>query len=392
MLPLLLLGACGQPTPTPPPPTPTAPPTPVDPFACGPEAPIVGPAQGTGAVRSDFQWAADFGYSTGPVLEFQLREEVRAVTVTVDTPGLETLYALVQYGEEVLVDGTLDPGSPGGWVSPPFQHLQALGNTLKLPMDRATDPVGGGCLRIQPAAFEQLAEPGALWVVVHNGPAEASTTVDVNVGVVGATTIDDAVIAAALARVDAIWTAGGAPGIGDVGIHRIPGPAFPTDADLGAIRRTPLDPAGPEAVNVFLVQDFVDAIDRLGIAGGIPGVVGLQGVDAAGVVVALDGHDTIQGVVSPELLGSTLAHEIGHQSGLFHTTEASGERLESLSDTPDCPPTADTNGDGFLDLDECRSFDSSNFMFWTVDFPPQTSMSADQAFVLDRSPIAVTVP
>ena len=85
--------------------------------------------------------------------------------------------------------------------------------------------------------------------------------------------------------------------------------------------------AGTSAINVFLVSDMGS---YLGIAGGIPGLLGVHGSDRSGVALAAD----VLGDLGDA--DQVLMHELGHFMGLFHTTESSGLVLEPLSDTPVC--------------------------------------------------------
>jgi hypothetical protein len=116
--------------------------------------------------------------------------------------------------------------------------------------------------------------------------------------------------------------------------------------------------AGLEApgVNVFLIGDMGDYI---GIAGGIPGPIGLHGTERSGLALAAD--------LMGDLVGAdqVLLHEIAHYLGLFHTSESSGTVLEPLGDTPDCDATFDANADGLLMTDECAGRGAENLMFWT---------------------------
>ncbi|HEY6881573.1 MAG TPA: hypothetical protein VI299_26285, partial [Polyangiales bacterium] len=118
-------------------------------------------------------------------------------------------------------------------------------------------------------------------------------------------------------------------------------------------------------VNVFIIGDMGDYI---GIAGGIPGPLGLHGTERSGLALAAD--------LMGDLVGAdqVLLHEIGHYLGLFHTSESSGAVLEPLSDTPECDPQYDENRDGILSTDECAGHGAENLMFWTgpgVDLSPQ---------------------
>jgi hypothetical protein len=138
--------------------------------------------------------------------------------------------------------------------------------------------------------------------------------------------------------------------------------------------------ASDVALDVF----FVGAIDAVGggevdgIAGGTPVAWGMHGGPGSGVVIAADGLN------DPVALGRTLAHEIGHALGLFHTTERDGRVLEPLPDTPSCPIDHDSDHSGSLEATECAGFGGDNLMFPTSD-ASAALLSPDQIAVLARS-------
>ncbi|MEZ4265123.1 MAG: hypothetical protein R3F39_02005 [Myxococcota bacterium] len=75
-------------------------------------------------------------------------------------------------------------------------------------------------------------------------------------------------------------------------------------------------------VNLIFVRDIVDSslgpgAVILGISGGIPGPVGLTGTGRSAVIV--DGSPPA--IAGPNALGLTMAHEVGHFLGLYHSSE-----------------------------------------------------------------------
>jgi hypothetical protein len=105
------------------------------------------------------------------------------------------------------------------------------------------------------------------------------------------------------------------------------------------------------------------------------------------VVVAVDAHrDPDSGEINPTLLAETMAHELGHQFGLHHTTEAQGDDHDLFDDTPACTPAMDANGDGELAAEECP--DGDNVMFWTAAEFDQTLFSLGQSDVVFFSPVS----
>lgn len=114
--------------------------------------------------------------------------------------------------------------------------------------------------------------------------------------------------------------------------------------------------ASEPAINVFLVRDMGS---YLGIAGGIPGVLGVHGSDRSGIALAAD---VLGDLEDADLV---LLHEIAHYMGLFHTTESSGMVLDPLADTPICTLEQDDDDNGELSTWECEKRGAENLMFWS---------------------------
>jgi hypothetical protein len=107
-------------------------------------------------------------------------------------------------------------------------------------------------------------------------------------------------------------------------------------------------------LNLFIIRSMGPL---LGISGGTPGAVGLHGSALSGVALALDSAGLMRA-------DKVLFHELGHQLGLFHTSESDGFEIEPLSDTPACSAQQDSDGDGTLHASECADHGADNVMFW----------------------------
>ena len=141
-----------------------------------------------------------------------------------------------------------------------------------------------------------------------------------------------------------------------------------------------------EGVNLFFIEDY-SVSDDLGNAPGIPGSMGTAN-SWNGVLISLAAHDVSGSTLDSQLLGETAAHEMGHQLGLFHTTESGGTVFDILTDTAECR-------NGNISAEECEGYGAENLMFWkpwTTSSrsvgKKQETLSSHQQHVLKYSPIA----
>ena len=150
-----------------------------------------------------------------------------------------------------------------------------------------------------------------------------------------------------------------------------------------------------DTVNIFFIEDYSGSgSGMLGNAAGMPGSMG-EVNSWNGVLASLTAHATGT-ALDAQLLGETAAHEMGHQLGLFHTTEKEGTVFDILSDTPECSRNSqDNDSNGTVTAEECDEFGGENLMFWTSwssasrsAGKKQETLSIHQQHVLKYSPIA----
>ncbi len=110
--------------------------------------------------------------------------------------------------------------------------------------------------------------------------------------------------------------------------------AFPGE---GSSLSTASGMASDTEVVVVVGEDIDGTAEYYGVAGSVPGT--LIETSRAGVVVswlANAGGDGSFSNADIRLYGETLAHEVGHYTGLFHPVETTYDMWDALGDTDDC--------------------------------------------------------
>ena len=147
-------------------------------------------------------------------------------------------------------------------------------------------------------------------------------------------------------------------------------------------------------INIFFIQDY--PLSWSGILGNAAGIPGSMGISSSwnGVLISLSAHASGT-TLDAQLLGETAAHEMGHQVGLFHTSESGGTIFDILSDTEECSISLDSNSNGKVSPEECDRYGADNVMFWAPwsqlsrsSGKKQNVFSNHQNHVIKYSPIA----
>jgi len=158
------------------------------------------------------------------------------------------------------------------------------------------------------------------------------------------------------------------------------GESYTVDEQAELLALTADLPDDNRGINVFFVQGFT-GYSLLGKAGGIPGPPLLQGSYHSGVVLSTYDYYWYGPNKAASKVAETMAHEVGHQLGLFHTTESDGSFHDPLGDTPEC--TNDWNGDDLVDAWECEDDGGDNLMFWSANL--SAVLTPDQKYVIHHN-------
>jgi hypothetical protein len=303
-----------------------------------------------------------FSFGAEPV-SVVLPEGVDGIGLTASAGSRETCWAAV------WVDGGLVEN----------MHCNEPNATVAFPYDESSQ-LRGRCLSMLPALVGD--EEGTISIhIVAREQAPAEPYYRVNLVLVGELLVQPEELDEAMEQASELYLGAGAP-FYEVERHTLDGPPSISHEDVGVLNEVRV---GEDvlALNLFIIQSFTD-VSLFGIAGGIPGPNGIPGTASSGVVVALEPHyledEEGEWALDTRELASTIAHELGHQLGLFHTTEEEGEAHDPISDTPEC----DTNG-GEAIPSACP--DGTNLMFWTSSEEDYNDEISDtQARVLAKNP------
>ena len=234
-------------------------------------------------------------------------------------------------------------------------------------------------------------------IVARTGSTPSSTTITVQPYITG-TTWSASDISSALSVISSIYSSNGITltinstiSISDTQYTEVSG-TF-TNSTTSAL----VSQGVSGAVNLFFIEDYTGGWSGvLGNAAGIPGSIGIAN-SWNGVLASLSAHaDETTLALDSQLLGETAAHEMGHQLGLFHTTERGGTEFDILTDTLECARSSrDNNSDELMSAEECDGYGAKNIMFWTPWSSASRSagkkqevLCSHQQHVLKYSPLA----
>lgn len=353
-------------------------------FECPPDAMVVGQSGQIMHEELEIVWepSTACGLSVGPVTYVRLDDDTVSFGLSVEHGGANSGFGLVQLDDEIVID--FNALGDTGWGAPPTGHFPVPVGSVVFPMSPETTP-RGGCLAVWPVSEGEAGEAGVLHLVSRR--AEGQGILDLDLVVVGDQTISEQDLDEALVTAAQLYFDGNAAQLGDLRLHTVDADSalFPFEGEQLDALRASFVPDDPTAATVYVISDFIGLPGLLGTAGGVPGPNGVSGTAASGVVVGVEGHRRLDGILDTVFLGETIAHELGHQLGLFHTTEADGAFHDLAPDTAECTLADDANGDGMLAAAECP--DGNNFMFWSGGMTPQTEVSPFQSDVIFFSPI-----
>lgn len=340
---------------------------------------IAGSGYDVAEIPVPWTYCAEDDISFGDYIYLDVPTGLTGLGLTIEHGAVKTGFARVEVGTKVLVN-------PDAFGKPPFQHdpLSSAANTLVMPINDQTSPTAG-CMAILPLAKgDQAGQSGTLHVASRAGEPPLGV-IDLDFVVVDGTDVLEDELNDALDVMADLYDAGNAPAVGDVQL--LTTSVVPSTINFEGANVEKLRSLGNgRRMTVFFISDVLDAAGTLGWAAGIPGPNGIGGTVGSGVIIAVDGHALQDGSIDTTTMGETIAHEIGHQLGLFHTTESNGMAHDVASDTPECTLASDSDNDGSLTAEECISIDGTHMMFWSAG-PPQTIISPIQSDVLFFSPI-----
>jgi hypothetical protein len=136
---------------------------------------------------------------------------------------------------------------------------------------------------------------------------------------------------------------------------------------------------GDDELMLVIGELFPDGVETLGVSGGLPGSLEATGFKFVCVSwLAHAGQNALFDDDERNIMGETMAHEIGHFMGLFHPVEGSFDSWDALQDTPRC--TAESACGTALGANNMYPYPLCDFR----TCQPQGDVSQDQKGVLQR--------
>lgn len=325
--------------------------------------------------------------STTRPLRVVVPGDARSVVVTINQPGHMPVLAEVALNDTPVFTLFDDRPTLSRGVFAWEHVVSAI-----LPSNERSAP-GNKRLDIFPAVFGgDFSSKATIDFVTNRLPApQGNGRFDVNVIRVGDNHPSNDEIKRTLEVVNGVFREGGAPQINEYVIEQdSSGPQTVVVGNSDFLTLVATEPAKKHAVNIVLVDELLldgmdDDLMLLGIAGGIPATP-FHGTYGSALVISVDSHRLSDGRLLINEMGATIAHELGHMFGLFHTTEQAGTEHDPIADTLECSIAYDLNQNGRVDYEECVGHGAENLMFWGADTSSPSYISATQASILRNHP------
>jgi hypothetical protein len=339
-------------------------------------------SEGQRRAEVSFEWTVNNQVGIGPQIGIRLPRAIQSMAISIQDGPFPTAV------DEVSLDGypifQLRSNSPELVVGPGVVGGVVIPNRPGLEVN------GGKCIVLRPYSASGFAsEPGRLRVYARYADAGNALAVRA-VRVDGAPVTDDE-ITRVIQGANEVYAPAGTPELvlsDIVDLNHGRQVILTVPASLAELRASDVGADADEIV-IFFVRN-VNVAGLLGLAAGIPGPLGLQRSAGSGVIISVEDHFAGEpAALNLPRMTSTVTHELGHQMGLFHTTERTGIAFDPLPDTQQCSINLDTNNDLTLTATECEGNGAENVMFWSAAPFAQTDVTASQADVLRRSPITV---
>jgi hypothetical protein len=333
------------------------------------EAPIIGQANQWTRTSFSFTWTGEdegISFTLEPFL-LQIPDDLESVSIS-------------------IVEGDQETGLNWGLNGRPLRSISgSIAATGALPYNKFSNPEPG-CLAIWPLVeADRLNQEGEVFVVGRRFEID-QPILKVKVIIVGETDVLREELDEAFEVATRIYEQNQGPKLKIIEWFNSEGESMiPSEgSEINRLRASTIGDH-TDALNIYLIDDFTEGDGTLGIAGGIPGPNGTPPNSASGLVVAIEPHliEDADGEFSVDynLIGSTIAHELGHQLGLEHTTDDDGTTSSPITDVVSC---------AYEELNESTPElcpDGRNLMFWTSGNDPQEELSVTQVNILNRNPI-----
>ena len=340
--------------------------------------------------------STDNGITTTQFTTTSGSDGVASIEVEVDG-SVDVFHVYAVSEEYVSVEGVYDPSGnlvldwqdwDGNNSLTSAVFLEGTDTILNWPVREADGPLAAGTWTVDVATvnsdyYYTSADVDVTVQTREEDDEFLTATVDVEIVFAGTVGEDDAVVSAtesAVSRWEEVW--------GEYGLSLKASYRYATELDE---KLNDLDSGGSSTIKsesaegtdndimVLIGESIGNYTDVYGIAGGIPGtpVAGRRST----VVISWLANAGGDGQFSEDdirLYGETLAHEVGHYTGLFHPVEDGWSYYDALADTSECSSTSrceEDLGDNLMFPYPICSFTSCT---------PQDQISAAQQGVMHR--------